>query len=59
MGQQAALDQQIQQREAFGAPPMTEAQTAQMERLLPYFGYIGAAYQSPSSWSSSARHLPV
>jgi len=44
VGQQAALEQQIQQRRAFGAPPMTEAQTAQIERLLPYFGYIGAAY---------------
>ena len=42
--QQAALDQQIQQRRSFGAPPMTEAQLAQTERLLPYFGYIGAAY---------------
>jgi len=41
--QQAALEQQLQQRKAFGAPPMTEAQTAQMERMLPYFGYIGAA----------------
>ena len=44
VGQQAALEQQIQQRRAFGAPPMTEAQSAQIERLLPYFGYIGAAY---------------
>ncbi|MEP7308490.1 MAG: YIP1 family protein [Acidobacteriota bacterium] len=44
VGQQAALEQQIQQRRAFGAPPMTEEQSAQIERLLPYFGYIGAAY---------------
>ena len=44
VGQQAALDQQIRQAEAFGRQ-MTAAQQAQMERFLPYFGYIGAASQ--------------
>jgi len=44
VGRQAAMDQQIRQTEAFGRP-MTDAQSAQMERLLPYFGYIGAATQ--------------
>jgi Yip1 domain len=47
VGQQAALDQQVRQTEAFGRP-MTDAQYAQMERLLPYFGYIGAAGQAIS-----------
>ena len=44
VGQQAALDQQIQQAQAFGRQ-MTADQQAQMERFLPYFGYIGAASQ--------------
>jgi hypothetical protein len=48
VGQQAALDQQIQQRRAFGAPPLTTEQQARMERMLPYFGYIGAAYVAVS-----------
>lgn len=43
VGQNAALDQQIQQRESFGQPPLTDAQYAQMERFLPYFKYIGVA----------------
>lgn len=43
VGQQAALDQQLQQREAFGLPPMTDAEYARVETFLPYFGYFGAA----------------
>ena len=44
VGRNAALDQQVRQREAFGRP-MSDAEYAQMERFLPYFGYIGAASQ--------------
>ena len=44
VGQQALLDQQVQQARAFGRD-MTAAQQAQMERMLPYFGYIGAVAQ--------------
>lgn len=45
VGRTAAMDQQVRQREAFGRP-MTDAEYAQMERVLPYFGYIGAAAQA-------------
>ena len=44
VGRTAALDQQVRQAEAFGRP-MTDQQYQQMERILPYFGYIGAASQ--------------
>jgi len=44
VGRQAVLDQQAQQAEAFGRP-MTDAQYEQMERIAPYLGYIGAAFQ--------------
>ena len=44
VGRTAALDQQVRQAEAFGRP-MTDQQYEQMERFLPYFGYIGAASQ--------------
>jgi hypothetical protein len=44
VGQKAALDQQVRQREAFGRP-MSDAEYAQVERVLPYFSYIGAATQ--------------
>ena len=44
VGRNAALDQQIRQAESFGRP-MSDAQYAQMEKALPYFGYIGAAGQ--------------
>ena len=44
VGQQAVLDQQVQQARAFGRD-MSAAQQAQMERFLPYLGYIGAASQ--------------
>jgi hypothetical protein len=43
VGQQAAMDQQIQQRQAFGARPLTDQEQARMEQLLPYFRYFGAA----------------
>jgi hypothetical protein len=44
VGQQAVIDQQVQQAEAFGRP-MNDAQYQQMERFAPYLGYIGAAFQ--------------
>src|ERR1043165_9383309 len=39
VGLQAALDQQVRQREAFGQP-LNDEQYAQLERFTPYFGYI-------------------
>jgi hypothetical protein len=45
VGAQAALDQQVRQAEAFGRP-INDAAYAQMERMLPYFGYIGAGSQA-------------
>jgi hypothetical protein len=45
VGRQAALDQQTRQAQAFGRT-ISDDQYAQMERMLPYFGYIGAAFQT-------------
>jgi hypothetical protein len=45
VGRTAALDQRVRQAQAFGRP-MTDQQYEQMERFLPYFGYIGAASQA-------------
>jgi hypothetical protein len=44
VGQNAFLDQQVQQREAFNRP-LTDAQYEQLERMLPYARYFGAAFQ--------------
>jgi hypothetical protein len=44
VGQNAFLDAQVQQREAFGRP-LTEAQYAQLERFAPYARYLGACFQ--------------
>jgi hypothetical protein len=44
VGKSAFLDQQVQQREAYGRP-MTDAQYEQLERMLPYTPYFGAAFQ--------------
>ena len=44
VGRQAVLDQQVQQREAFGRP-MTDAQYEAIERFAPYFAYLTAASQ--------------
>lgn len=41
VGQQAWLDQQVQQREAFGQT-IPDAQYQGMERIAPYIGYIAA-----------------
>jgi Yip1 domain len=41
VGQQAWLDQQVQQSEAFGRP-IPDAQYQGMERIAPYIGYIAA-----------------
>ena len=43
VGQQAALDQQIRAMESTGRV-VSDAQYAQLERFLPYYGYIGAVY---------------
>ena len=42
VGQQAWLDQQVQQREAFGQT-IPDEQFTGMERIAPYIGYIAAA----------------
>ena len=42
VGQQAWLDQQVQQREAFGQT-IPDEQYRGMERIAPYVGYIAAA----------------
>jgi hypothetical protein len=44
VGQNAFLDQQVQQRESFGRP-LTDAQYEQLERMLPYVKYFGAGFQ--------------
>jgi Yip1 domain len=44
VGKNAFLDQQVQQREAFGRP-LTDAQYEQLERMVPIAPYIGAAFQ--------------
>jgi hypothetical protein len=44
VGINAFLDQQVQQREAFGRP-LTDAQYDQLERTAPYARYIGAVFQ--------------
>jgi hypothetical protein len=44
VGQQASLDNQVRQMEAFGRT-VSDAQYAQMERTAPYHRYIGAAFQ--------------
>jgi Yip1 domain len=44
VGQNALLDQQVRQAEAFGRP-MTDAQYEQLERLAPYGKYFGVGFQ--------------
>jgi len=44
VGQNAFLDQQVQQRESFGRP-LTDAQYEQLERIVPYARYLGAGFQ--------------
>lgn len=44
VGQNAMLDQQVRQAEAFGRP-VTDAQYEQMERLAPYGKYFGVGFQ--------------
>jgi Yip1-like protein len=44
VGQNAFVDQQVQQRESFGRP-LNDAQYQQLERMAPYAGYVGAAFQ--------------
>jgi hypothetical protein len=44
VGQQAVIDQQVQQAEAFGRP-FNDEQYARLEQFAPYLGYIGAVFQ--------------
>jgi len=44
VGQQAAIDQQVRQMEAFGRP-LTDAQYARLEQMAPYSRYFGAGAQ--------------
>jgi hypothetical protein len=44
VGKDAFLDQQVQQREAYGRP-MTDAQYERLERMIPYAPYFGAGFQ--------------
>src|SRR5437762_7689544 len=44
VGKNAFLDQQVQQREAFGRP-LTEAQYDRLEAMVPYAPYFGAIFQ--------------
>jgi hypothetical protein len=44
VGKNAFLDQQVQQREAFGRP-LTDAQYDRLEALVPYAPYFGAVFQ--------------
>jgi hypothetical protein len=44
VGKNAFLDQQVQQREAWGRP-LTDAQYDRLERTVPYAPYIGAGFQ--------------
>lgn len=45
VGKTAFLDQQVRQTEAFSGRPMTDAQYAQLEKMLPYAPYLGAGSQ--------------
>jgi len=44
VGQQATLDQQVRQMEAFGRP-LNDAQYARLEQMAPYSRYFGAGFQ--------------
>src|SRR5207249_2526664 len=44
VGKNAFLDQQVQQREAFGRP-LTDAQYDRLEAMVPYAPYFGAFFQ--------------
>ena len=44
VGKNAFLDQQVQQREAFGRP-LTDAQYDRLEAMVPYAPYFGAVFQ--------------
>ena len=45
VGKEAFLDQQARQTEAFSGRPMTDAQYAQMQKVLPYSPYFAAGGQ--------------
>ena len=44
VGQQATIDQQVRQMEAFGRP-LNDAQYARLEQMAPYSRYFGAGFQ--------------
>src|SRR5215470_6503264 len=45
VGREAWIDAAVQQREAFSGRPVPDEQYAAIERMAPFAGYIGAAFQ--------------